>query len=125
MTFSGKWRFARHEGLKDILDLFNVAQERRDPAKLQGATVEIQQDGDNFTITTTGGLGNSGTANFTVGGQQSGELFGKPFSGDVSWDGGALVMKGERGTVRREVIGGELVYTLDAGGKTAKLFLTK
>jgi len=125
MAFSGTWTLARHEGLKDILDLFDVAQERRDPAKLQGATVEIKQDGDNFTVTTTGGLGKSGTASFKVGGQQSGELFGKPFSGDVSWDGGALIMKGERGTVRREVVGGELVYTLEAGGKTGKLFLTK
>jgi len=125
-NLAGKYAVASFEGLKDVLDKFQVPQEKRDPAKIQGATVDIQQNGDNFSITTTGGLGKSGTTTFSVGGAYETEIFGKTLKGTTAWEGEALVMRGEGGAVlRREISGGQLVYTVEFQGSTAKILFNR
>ncbi|PIK38828.1 putative fatty acid-binding protein type 3-like [Apostichopus japonicus] len=126
MAFNGKWTVSRFEGLNDVMDAYGVAADKRDPTKLQGASVEIKQDGDNFTFTATGGLGKSGTHTMTVGGPSEGELFGKAYSGTTAWEGDVLVFKGKSGVVlKRSIEGANLVYTIEFGGKTGKVFLSK
>lgn len=112
--------------MNDVLDAFGVDSSHRDPAKLQGATVEIKQDGDNFTFTTTGGLGKSGSHTMTVGGPSEGELFGKAYSGTTAWDGDTVVFTGKSGVVlKRSIEGANLVYTVEYGGKTGKVTFSK
>ncbi|XP_071834641.1 fatty acid-binding protein 2, liver-like [Apostichopus japonicus] len=126
MAFNGKWTVSRFEGLNDVMDAYGVAADKRDPTKLQGGSVEIKQDGDNFTFTATGGLGKSGTHTMTVGGPSEGELFGKAYSGTTAWEGDVLVFKGKSGVVlKRSIEGANLVYTIEFGGKTGKVFLSK
>ncbi|XP_071833649.1 uncharacterized protein [Apostichopus japonicus] len=126
MAFNGKWTVSKFEGLNDVLDAFGVAADKRDPSKLQGGSVEIKQDGDNFTFTATGGLGKAGSHTMTVGGPSEGELFGKAYSGTTAWDGDAVVFTGKAGVVlRRSIEGGNMVYTIEFGGKTGKVFFTK
>ncbi|PIK44651.1 putative fatty acid-binding protein type 3-like [Apostichopus japonicus] len=126
MAFNGKWTVSKFEGLNDVMDAYGVAADKRDPSKLQGGSVEIKQDGDNFTFTATGGLGKSGTHTMTVGGPSEGELFGKAYSGTTAWEGDVLVFKGKSGVVlKRSIEGANLVYTIEFGGKTGKVFLSK
>uniref|UniRef100_UPI0039805CCF lipocalin/fatty-acid binding family protein n=1 Tax=Salmonella sp. s51884 TaxID=3159654 RepID=UPI0039805CCF len=126
MAFNGKWTVSSFEGLGAVMDAYGVDAAKKDPAKLQGATVEIKQDSDNFTFTTTGGLGKAGTHSLTVGGPSEGELFGKAYSGTTAWEGDTLVFKGKSGVVlKRSVEGGKLVYIILFGGKTGKIILTK
>ncbi len=126
MAFNGKWTVSSFEGLNAVMDAFGVAADKRDPTKLKGGVVEIKQNGNNFTFNTTGGLGKAGSHDLTVGGPLEGELFGKAYSGTTAWEGDVLVFKGKSGVVlKRSVEGGKLVYTIEFGGKTGKVFLTK
>ncbi|WP_187787910.1 lipocalin/fatty-acid binding family protein [Salmonella sp. S146_54837] len=126
MAFNGKWTVSSFEGLNAVLDAVGADPAKRDPAKLQGGTVEIKQDGDNFSFTTTGGLGKVGTHSLTVGGPSEGELFGKAYSGTTAWEGDTLVFKGKSGLVlKRSIEGGKMVYTIEIGDKSGKIVLTK
>lgn len=126
MAFSGKWTVSSFEGLKEVAEAFGVDVSKRDPAMLKGATLEIKQDGDTLTYTTTGGLGRTGTHTMTVGQQSEGELFGKVYSATTEWDGDTIVSKGQSGLVlRRSVEGCNLVYVIEYGGKSGKLVFTK
>ncbi|KAJ8044625.1 Fatty acid-binding protein 2, liver [Holothuria leucospilota] len=126
MAFNGKWTVSRFEGLKDVADAFGVDESKRDPAKLQGATVEIQQDGDNFTFTATGGLGKTGTHSMTVGQPSEGELLGRAYSATTAWEGDTIVSKGKSGLVlKRSIEGGNMVYTIEYGGKAGRIYFSK
>ncbi|KAJ8044622.1 Fatty acid-binding protein 2, liver [Holothuria leucospilota] len=124
--FNGTFTVASFDGLKTVLDNFGVPEERRDPAKLQGASVTIKQDGNNFSITTTGGLGQTGTNNFSVPGDYDTELFGRKVKGKVAFEGDALVMRGEGGAViKREIAGNQMTYTVEFGGASGKIVFNK
>ncbi|WP_187787930.1 lipocalin/fatty-acid binding family protein [Salmonella sp. S146_54837] len=126
MAFNGKWTVSSFEGLGAVLDEYGVDPAKKDPAKLQGATVEIKQDGNNFSFITTGGLGKVGTHSLTVGGTSEGELFGKAYSGTIAWEGDTLVFKGKSGVIlKRSIESGKMVYTIEFGGKTGKIFFSK
>lgn len=126
MAFSGKWTVSKYEGLKDVFDAYGVEESRRDPAKLQGATVDIKQDGDTLTFTATGGLGKTGTHSMTVGQPSEGELFGRAYSATTAWEGDTIVSRGKSGVVlKRSIEGGNLVYTIEFGGKSGKITFSK
>lgn len=123
---NGSFKVAGFDGLKAVLDKFGVPEEKRDPAKLQGATVTIKQDGNKFAITTTGGLGQVGTNTFSVPGPYSTELFGRAVKGNSAWEGDALVMRGEGGAVmKREIVGNQLIYTVEFGGVSGKIMMDR
>ncbi|WP_411026859.1 hypothetical protein, partial [Salmonella sp. s55044] len=114
------------DGLKDVLDKFGVPEEKRDPTRLSEATVTIKQDGNKFSITTTGGLGQTGTNTFSVPGPYGTELFGKAVKGASAWEGDALVMRGEGGAVmKREMVSNQLIYTVEFGGAVGKIIMDK
>ena len=124
--FNGTYTVADFNGLKDVLDKLGVPEEKRDPAKLQGGSVTIKQEGNNFTITTTGGLGQSGTNSFSVPGDYDTELFGRKVKGKVSFEGDALVMKGEQGAeIRREIVNNQMIYTVSYGGSSGQIVFNK
>lgn len=126
MAFAGKWTVAKFEGLRDVAVDLGADEAKMDPAKLQGATVEITQDGDNLTFNATGGLGKSGTHSMTVGQPSEGELFGKAYSGTTAWDGDKIVSVGKSGVkLTRSIDGGQLLYTLESNGKTGKVWFSK
>ncbi|KAJ8044626.1 Gastrotropin [Holothuria leucospilota] len=128
MAFTGKWKVTNFEEQKlfSVLDAFGVPESDRDRNMILKGSVDITQNGDNFTMNATGGLGKKGTHTFTVGNEVDGELFGKKYHGNVSWDGDVVVFKGQTGVVlRRAIESGNLVYTVEYGGKSGRIFFTK
>lgn len=128
MAFTGSWKVSsfEEENLNKALDAFGIPQAERDRNMVLKAAVTIAQDGDNFTMNATGGLGKKGNHSFKVGDEINGELFGKKYQGSTSWDGDKVVFKGKSGMVlTRSIEGSNMVYTVSFGGHSGRIVFSK
>ncbi|XP_071479132.1 fatty acid-binding protein, intestinal-like [Diadema antillarum] len=126
-NFSGNWALAKHDSLDAVLDKLQIPADKRPPAQISGLTMSIKQDGDNFTINTVAQRGARETT-FTVGSTFETELMMGTMTLKVSaaWDGDRLVLTGEKGAkLSRELVGDQLVSTVDVHGTVAKFYFNK
>lgn len=126
-NLSGNWAIAKHDDLTAVMDKLQMPADKRPAGQITGLTVAIKQDGDNFTITNTGARGTRETS-FTVGSTFETELMMGTINVKVtaSWDGDSLVLTGEKGAkLIRQIVGGQLVSTVDVMGTVAKLYFNK
>ncbi|XP_033127923.1 fatty acid binding protein 1-B.1-like [Anneissia japonica] len=126
-SFSGKWALVSSDGMSNLLDALKVPAEKR--PQDENATVEIDQSGDSFKVKTTTSAG-ARDVSFTVGTSfvdpDIKALRGKDISVMPSWQGSKLVLTGEQGnTFTRELVGGQMVVTLNFGGVVAKRTFNK
>ncbi|XP_072167006.1 fatty acid-binding protein, intestinal-like [Diadema setosum] len=126
-NFTGNWALAKHDSLDTVLDKLQIPADKRPPAQISGLTMNIKQDGDNFTINTVAQRGARETT-FTVGSTFETELMMGTMTLKVSaaWDGDRLVLTGEKGAkLIRELVGDQLVSTVDVHGTVAKFYFNK
>jgi len=125
--FSGKWVFDHAENMEAIADALKV-----DKSKVpddRSTTTEIAQNGDTFHIKTTGPK-RTRDITFSIGKSfidpDIKELRGVDIEMTPSWDGAKLVMTGSGGnSASRELVGGQMVVSVNVGGVTGKRFFNK
>ncbi|XP_041468573.1 fatty acid-binding protein type 3-like [Lytechinus variegatus] len=126
-SFAGNWKLANHDSLDAVLDKLQIPADKRPPGQIPQLDISIKQDGDNFEITTTAQRGTR-TTSFAVGTQFETELLMGTVTVKVtaSWDGDSLVLTGEKGAkLIRQIVGSQLVSTIDVGGTVAKFYFNK
>jgi len=113
--------------LNPILEKLGIPADKRPPQPITNFSMEIQQDGDNFTIISTGNRGTR-ESKFTVGTTFETEMLMGTVTVKLTscWEGNCMLLTSEKGAkLYREVVGNQLVSTLIIGGDTAKLYFNK
>ncbi len=124
MAFSGNWTLDRQEGMGDVAKAMGLP-ETMIPSSPVGFSLEIAQDGDNFCIKTTTPQGTRETK-FTVGGAMKEQIMGAEIDATSKWDGSKLVVEtGKGNSLVREIVGGELVATVNFEGASGKRIFKK
>ncbi|XP_071963547.1 cellular retinoic acid-binding protein 1-like [Antedon mediterranea] len=133
-NFSGTWKLKDAQNFEALLEKAGITPELK--AKLASSdaipTVEIQQDGDNFTIKTITKL-KTRVNSFKVGDtfidEDIKEIKGIEVTVQSAWEGGKLILtnaKEATGTKAvRELVNGEMHVTMTYQGVTAKRIFTK
>ncbi|XP_033127880.1 cellular retinoic acid-binding protein 1-like [Anneissia japonica] len=133
-NFSGTWKLKEAQNFEELLEKVGITPELK--AKLSSSdavpTVEIKQDGDNFTIKTITKLKtreNSFKVGETFVDQDIKEIKGIDVTVKSAWEGGKLVLtnaKEATGTkAERELVNGEMHVTFTYQGVVAKRIFTK
>ncbi|XP_011664401.1 fatty acid-binding protein type 3 [Strongylocentrotus purpuratus] len=126
-NLSGSWTLAKHDSLDAVLDKLQVPADKRPPGTITGLSMTITQNGDNFTVKTVAQRGTRETT-FAVGTTFETELLMGTITVKVTaaWDGDCLVLTGEKGAkLTRQIVGDQLVSTIDVGGTCAKFYFSK
>ena len=124
MAFAGKWSLDRNEGMEAVIKAMGLPADKV-PSSPVGFTLEIAQDGDNFTIKTTTPQGTRENK-FTVGGALKESIMGVEVDATSKWDGDKLVIAtGKGNSLSREIVGGELVTTVNFEGASGKRIFKK
>ncbi|XP_038074337.1 fatty acid-binding protein 2, liver-like [Patiria miniata] len=127
--FNGKWVTCKAEGWEGFLKKFNIPTDKI-PADIV-VTEEITQSGDKITIKSSSNKDDKvKEVIINVGSNHKDAVAGgKELEFTTAWDGAKLVMKnvdGKGGGVIREITGGQMLLTLDAGdGVIAKSYYNK
>ena len=124
--FNGKWKLEKKENMEAFLDAINVAEPKRRAALKANPTLEITQNGDEFsTVTKT----DKHTYELKC---KLGEtfLYKNPMNEDIevnmmaTWEGNKIVMTNVNNPdgvkIIKELQGDKLIITQTKGGVTAK-----
>ncbi|XP_043939262.1 fatty acid-binding protein, liver [Protopterus annectens] len=118
MAFSGTWQVYAQENIEAFLKAIGLADDIIPVAKEVKPTIEIQQSGNNFTVTSKTPK-HSTTNSFTIGKEtEITTMNGTKLKCTVNMEDGKLVCKTEKFTHIQEVQGTEMVETLTAGSAT-------
>ncbi|XP_022087641.1 uncharacterized protein LOC110977652 [Acanthaster planci] len=126
--FSGKWvSSGKQEGWVAFLAKFNIPIDKIPPDIK--VTEEITQSGNTITIKTTNNKDDKvKEVTITVGTNHKDTVApGVEMEFTTAWEGDKLVLKkvGGSGGSTRELVGNEMVVTLDADGTIAKSYYDK
>ncbi|KAI7806246.1 fatty acid-binding protein 10-A, liver basic [Triplophysa rosa] len=118
MAFSGTWQVYAQENYEEFLRAISLPEDVIKLAKDVKPVTEIQQNGNDFTITSKT-PGKSVTNSFTVGKEaEINTMDGKKLKCIVKLDGGKLVCDTDRFSHIQEIKGGEMIETLTVSGTT-------
>ncbi|WP_158246960.1 lipocalin/fatty-acid binding family protein, partial [Halobacteriovorax sp. DA5] len=116
MAFSGTWQVYVQENYEEFLRAIPLPEDIIKLAKDVKPVTEIQQNGNNFTITSKT-PGKTVTNTFTIGKEaEITTMDGKKLKCIVKLEGGKLVCQTDRFSHIQELKGGEMVETLTVGG---------
>ncbi|XP_022087646.1 uncharacterized protein LOC110977657 [Acanthaster planci] len=125
--FSGTWTNTKMEGWADLLEALKVDKSKV-PADLK-VTEAITQSGDTITIVTTNNKDPSARkeVTITVGSNFTETLVGQPFECTTAWESDKLVLTGVggKGKSTRELVGGQMLVTIQIGSAVAKTWFSK
>ncbi|KAM8976230.1 fatty acid-binding protein, liver-like [Pelodytes ibericus] len=118
MSFSGTWQVYVQENYDNFLRTVGLPEEIVKVAKDINPVIEIQQNGDNFVVTSkTPKQTNSNS--FTVGKEaEINTPDGKKIKVIVNLEGGKLVSKSDKFSHIQEIQGSEMVETITIGSAT-------
>ncbi|XP_062449821.1 fatty acid-binding protein, liver [Rhea pennata] len=118
MAFSGTWQVYAQENYEEFLKAIALPADVIKVAKDIKPTIEIQQKGDNFTVTSKTPK-QSVTNSFTLGKEADiTTMDGKKLKCTVNMVNGKLVCKSESFSHEQEVKENEMVERLTVGGAT-------
>ncbi|XP_067303952.1 fatty acid-binding protein 10-A, liver basic [Pseudorasbora parva] len=118
MAFSGTWQVYTQENYEEFLRAIPLPEDIIKLAKDVKPVTEIQQNGNDFTITSKT-PGKTVTNSFTIGKEaEITTMDGKKLKCIVKLEGGKLVCQTDRFSHIQELKGGEMVETLTVGGTT-------
>ncbi|KAM4699466.1 fatty acid-binding protein, liver-like isoform 2-T5 [Discoglossus pictus] len=118
MSFSGTWQVYSQENYENFLSAVGLPEEIIKVAKDVNPVIEIQQNGDNFTVTSKTPK-QSQTNSFTVGKESEiTTVGGKTIKVTVNLEGGKLVCKSDKFSHIQDVQGNEMVETITIGSAT-------
>ncbi len=118
MAFSGTWQVYAQENYEEFLRAISLPEDVIKLAKDVKPVTEIQQNGNNFKITSKT-PGKSVTNSFTIGKEaEINTMDGKKLKCIVKLDGGKLVCDTDRFSHIQEIKGGEMIETLTVSGTT-------
>ncbi|KAM4699463.1 fatty acid-binding protein, liver-like isoform 1-T3 [Discoglossus pictus] len=118
MPFSGTWQVYSQENYENFLRAVGLPEEIIKVAKDVNPVIEIQQNGDKFTVTSKTPK-QSQTNSFTVGKESEiTTVDGKKIKVTVNLEGGKLVCKNEKFSHIQDVQGNEMVETITIGSAT-------
>ncbi|XP_053560771.1 fatty acid-binding protein, liver-like [Bombina bombina] len=118
MAFSGTWQVYAQENYENFLRAVGLPDDIIKVAKDVNPVIEIQQDGDNFTVTSKTPK-QSQTNSFTVGKESEiTTVDGKKIKVIVNLDGGKLSCKSDKFSHVQDVQGNEMVETITIGSAT-------
>ncbi|XP_073703041.1 fatty acid-binding protein 10-A, liver basic-like [Garra rufa] len=109
MAFSGTWQVYEQENYEEFLRAVSLPEDVIKMAKDVKPVIEIQQSGNDFTITSKT-PGKTLTNSFTIGKEaEITTMDGKKLKCIVKLEGGKLVCKTDRFSHIQEIKGGEMV----------------
>ncbi|XP_069481354.1 fatty acid-binding protein 2, liver [Ambystoma mexicanum] len=118
MPFNGTWQVYSQENYEAFLRAVGLPEDIINVAKDINPIIEIQQNGDNFVVTSKTPK-QSVTNSFTIGKEaEITSMGGKKIKCTVVLEGGKLVSKTDQFSHIQEVKGNEMVETLTVGGAT-------
>ncbi|XP_053310785.1 fatty acid-binding protein, liver-like [Spea bombifrons] len=118
MAFAGTWQVYVQENYDNFLRSVGLPEEIVKVAKDINPVIEIQQNGDNFVVTSKTPKQNN-TNSFTVGKEaEINSPDGKKIKVLVNLEGGKLVAKSDRFSHIQEIQGSEMVETITIGSAT-------
>ncbi|XP_022087626.1 fatty acid-binding protein, intestinal-like [Acanthaster planci] len=125
-NFSGTWKSFKSENWANLLDKMGVPKEKL-PADLQ-VTHTISQSGNTINMKTTNNH-NSDVKNVTinVGSNHKEDVMGHQIEQTTAWQGNKLVMRAVNGSggVIYEIVGDQMVVTIEHQGVVAKSYFSK
>ncbi|XP_052075153.1 fatty acid-binding protein, heart-like [Mytilus californianus] len=129
MALVGTWKYVSADKLEEYMQATGVPENLREVARKNQPTMEISQNGDNWSIKTIVG-DKIKDSTFTIGQEfQSTSLIGQPLKCVVTMDGDKMVETQKEGAneviVTRSVSGDELVSTMSFGSVTATVRFKK
>nr|P82289.1 RecName: Full=Fatty acid-binding protein, liver; AltName: Full=Fatty acid-binding protein 1; AltName: Full=Liver basic fatty acid-binding protein; Short=Lb-FABP; Short=Liver basic FABP; AltName: Full=Liver-type fatty acid-binding protein; Short=L-FABP [Lepidosiren paradoxa] len=117
-AFSGTWQVYAQENYEAFLKVIGVAEDIIPHAKEIKPTIEIQQSGNSFTVTSTAQK-KSTTNTFTIGKEaEITTMNGNKLRCTINMEDGKLVCKTEKFSHIQEVQGEEMIETLTSGSAT-------
>ncbi|XP_030637205.1 fatty acid-binding protein 10-A, liver basic [Chanos chanos] len=118
MAFSGTWQVYVQENYEEFLRAISLPEEVIKVAKDVKPITEIQQNGNDFVITSKTPR-QSVTNSFTIGKEADiTTMDGKKLKCIVKMEGGKLVCQTDKFSHVQEIKGGEMIETLTVGGTT-------
>ncbi|XP_039367697.1 fatty acid-binding protein, liver-like isoform X1 [Mauremys reevesii] len=118
MAFNGTWQVYSQENYEEFLKALALADDLIKVAKDIKPVIEIQQNGNNFVVTSKTPK-QSVTNSFTLGKEADiTTMDGKKLKCTVNMIGGKLVCKSETFSHEQEIKGNEMVETLTVGSAT-------
>ncbi|NXT62558.1 FABPL protein, partial [Chaetops frenatus] len=118
MAFAGTWQIYAQENLEPFLKALGLPDDTIKMAKDIKPTVEIQQKGNDFVVTSKT-PNKSVTNSFTLGKEADiTTMDGRKLKCTVNLVGGKLVCKSDKFSHEQEVKGNEMVETITYGGVT-------
>ncbi|XP_038075847.1 uncharacterized protein LOC119743501 [Patiria miniata] len=125
--FSGKWVSGKSEGWDVFLSKFGIPVDKI-PTDIK-VTEEISQSGDKINIKTTNNKDdNVKEVTINVGSNHKGMVApGVEMEFTTAWEGAKLVLQkvGGKGGSSRELVGAQMLVTVDADGTIAKSYYDK
>ncbi|XP_043361941.1 fatty acid-binding protein, liver-like [Dermochelys coriacea] len=118
MAFNGTWQVYAQENYEEFLKALALADDLIKVAKDIKPVIEIQQNGNNFVVTSKTPK-QSVTNSFTLGKEADiTTMDGKKLKCTVNMIGGKLVCKSETFSHEQEIKGNEMVETITVGSAT-------
>ncbi|XP_053560773.1 fatty acid-binding protein, liver [Bombina bombina] len=115
MVFSGTWQVYSQENYENFLRAVGLTEDIIKVAKDINPIIEIQQNGNNFTVTSKTPK-HSQTNYFTIGKESEiTSVDGKKLKVTVNLEGGKLICKSDKFSHIQEVHGNEMVETITIG----------
>ncbi|XP_013387579.1 fatty acid-binding protein, intestinal-like [Lingula anatina] len=132
VDFSGMWKLDRSENFEDFLKENGANIVARKMAGLSKPTQEIKQEGNKFVIKTQAGFWTQ-EQSFTVGDSFQQDHQGTTMTCSTRWEGNKLITdlvpneegKGKKTKNTRELVGDELVQTMEVGNVVCKRIFKK
>ncbi|XP_071791733.1 uncharacterized protein [Asterias amurensis] len=125
--FSGVWTSGRSEGWPELLTALKIPMDKI--PKDMKMTETISQSGDAVTIVTTNNKDPSSKKELTinVGSNFTNSVMGHDIESSSEWKDDKLVTRatGGKGGSVRELVGGEMLVTIDFEGIVAKTYYVK
>ncbi|CAH2222486.1 fatty acid-binding, liver-like [Pelobates cultripes] len=118
MSFAGTWQVYVQENYDNFLRSLGLPEEIVKVAKDINPVIEIQQNGDNFIVSSKTPK-QTNTNTFTVG--KESEITtpdGKKIKVTVNLEGGKLICKSDKFSHIQEIQGSEMVETITIGSAT-------
>ncbi|KAG8451468.1 hypothetical protein GDO86_003610 [Hymenochirus boettgeri] len=118
MSFAGTWEVYAQENYEHFLKTVGLPDDLIKVAKDVKPTIEIQQNGDNFVVTSKTPK-HSQSNSFTLGKESEiTAVGGKKMKVTVNMEGGQLICKGDTFLHVQEIKGSEMVEKITVEGTT-------